>query len=249
MTKGIELNKIYEEDCLETLKKLEDNSIDLIVTSPPYNKGHYAQKNAKQSDVWSNLNGRKIAYDVFNDDMPPLEYEKWQREVISNCIRVLKPSGSMFYNHKDIIYNGAIVVPKWVYDYNIKQQIIWDRGSSPMIDPRYFMPVHEWIYWIVKDQKKTFFDKQKSAFKTNIWRMNPAKNPHPAPFPEILVGNCIVTCTKEGDIVYDPFMGSGTTALMASRLKRNYIGSEISSNYVEMANKRIKQEQSQLSLF
>lgn len=245
----IELNKIYNEDCLETLRRIEDDSIDLIVTSPPYNKGHYADKNARQSNVWSNLNGRKIAYDVFSDDMPPQEYESWQKEIITQCVRVLKPSGSMFYNHKDIIYKGVIVPPKWVYDYNVRQQIIWDRGSSPMIDPRYFMPVHEWIYWIVKEPKKTFFDKSKSVFKTNIWRMNPEKNPHPAPFPEILAGNCIVSCSQDGGVIYDPFMGSGTTALMAMKLNRSYIGSEISQQYVEMAEKRILEESLQLKFF
>ena len=228
---------------------MSDNSIDLIVTSPPYNKGHYAQKNAAQSDVWGNLNGRKIAYDACDDDMEPEKYEQWQRDVLTECVRIVKPSGSIFYNHKDVIYKGLIVPPKWVYDYKVKQQIIWDKGSSPMIDPRYFMPAHEWIYWIVKEPKQTFFDKSKSIFKTNIWRINRAKNPHPAPFPETLVGNIIKACSKPDDIVYDPFMGSGTTALMALKLNRRFIGSEISEQYVKMANDRIYNETRQLSLF
>lgn len=243
-------NIIYNEDCLVTMSKIEDNSIDLIVTSPPYNKGFYADKNAKKSDkVWGGLNGRKIAYDVYGDDMSPLDYEKWQKEVISECIRILKPSGSLFYNHKDIIYKGLIVPPKWVYDFKVRQQIIWDRQSSCMIDPHYFMPANEWIYWIVKDEKKVFFDKSQSIFRTNIWRMNVDKNPHPAPFPEIMAGNIIKCCSKENDIIYDPFMGSGTTAIQSIKQKRKYIGSEISEKYIDMANKRIAQEISQLTLF
>ena len=245
----MEIDRIYNEDCLETMERIPDNSIDLIVTSPPYNKGFYANKNAKQSKVWNTLNGRKIAYDSFSDDMFPWDYENWQKAVISECIRILKPSGSLFYNHKDIIYKGLIVPPKWVYDFKVRQQIIWDRQSSCMIDPHYFMPANEWIYWIVKDEKKVFFDKEKSSFRTNIWRMNVDKNPHPAPFPYIMAANIINCCSKEGDIVYDPFMGSGTTALASIKLGRQYIGSEISEKYVQMANDKIKIEQSQLTLF
>ena len=245
----MEIDRIYNEDCLETMARIPDNSIDLIVTSPPYNKGFYANKNAKQSKVWNTLNGRKIAYDSFSDDMFPWDYENWQKAVISECIRILKPSGSLFYNHKDIIYKGLIVPPKWVYDFKVRQQIIWDRQSSCMIDPHYFMPANEWIYWIVKDEKKVFFDKEKSSFRTNIWRMNVDKNPHPAPFPYIMAANIINCCSKEGDIVYDPFMGSGTTALASVKLGRQYIGSEISEKYVQMANDKIKIEQSQLTLF
>lgn len=249
MIRDMEINRIYNEDCLETMARIPDNSIDLVVTSPPYNKGFYANKNAKQSKVWNTLNGRKIAYDSFSDDMFPEDYEEWQKAVISECIRILKPSGSLFYNHKDIIYKGLIVPPKWVYDFKVRQQIIWDRQSSCMIDPHYFMPANEWIYWIVKDEKKVFFDKEKSSFRTNIWRMNVDKNPHPAPFPYIMAANIINCCSKEGDIVYDPFMGSGTTALASVKLGRQYIGSEISEKYVQMANEKIKIEQSQLTLF
>ena len=249
MIRDMEIDRIYNEDCLETMARIPDNSIDLIVTSPPYNKGFYANKNAKQSKVWNTLNGRKIAYDSFSDDMFPWDYENWQKAVISECIRILKPSGSLFYNHKDIIYKGLIVPPKWVYDFKVRQQIIWDRQSSCMIDPHYFMPANEWIYWIVKDEKKVFFDKEKSSFRTNIWRMNVDKNPHPAPFPYIMAANIINCCSKEGDIVYDPFMGSGTTALASIKLGRHYIGSEISEKYVSMANEKIRIEKSQLTLF
>ena len=227
---------------------MEDNSIDLIVTSPPYNKNFYAPSGAI-SKVWSAMRGRQIAYDVYNDSMPPQDYENWQRKIISECIRVLKPSGSLFYNHKDILVGGGIINPSYVYDFNVHQQIIWDRGTSPALDNHYFFPITEYIYWIVKDKKQFFFDKSKSVFKSTIWRMNVDKNPHPAPFPYIMAANIINCCSKEGDIVYDPFMGSGTTALASVKLGRQYIGSEISEKYVSMANEKIKIEKSQLTLF
>lgn len=182
--------------------------------------------------------------------MPQDMYEEWQKKVIKECLRVLKPHGSIFYNHKDIIVDGVIIAPKFVYDFPIHQQIVWDRGSSPALDKHYFFPITEYIYWIVKEPKKVYFDKESSIFKKSIWRINAETNTlHPAPFPQVMVGNIIQCCSKEGDTVFDPFMGSGTTALMAAKMKRNYIGSEISQTYVNMANKRIKEEMQQLTLF
>ena len=96
----METNIIYNEDCLETLAKMEDNSIDLIITSPPYNKSFYATD--KKDGNWHNV----INYENYNDSIEPKEYENWQRKIISECLRVLKPSGSLFYNHKDILVGG-----------------------------------------------------------------------------------------------------------------------------------------------
>ena len=101
----IELNKIYNEDCLVTMSKIEDNSVDVIVTSPPYNKNIYAPKTG-DSKSWGALRGRQIAYDTYDDAMLPEEYEAWQKKVISECLRILKPTGSLFYNHKDILVHN-----------------------------------------------------------------------------------------------------------------------------------------------
>lgn len=245
----MEIDKIYCEDCLETMKRIEDNSIDLVVTSPPYNKNAYA-KNTGSDKSWSALRGRQIPYDKCNDDMPQEDYEIWQRGVLRECLRILKPHGSIFYNHKDILVNGLIVAPKWVYDFPIHQQIVWNRGSSLANDPHYFQPITEYIYWIVKSPKEVYFDKSKSLFRQSVWNINFELNTnHPAPFPQKLVGNCISTSCPMGGVVYDPFMGSGTTALMAMELGRHYIGSEISESYVEYAEKRILAKKIQPTLF
>lgn len=105
----METDIIYNEDCLETLARMEDNSIDLIVTSPPYNKNFYAPSSGKAGS-WSAMRGGQIPYDKYSDSMPPQEYENWQRKIISECLRVLKPSGSLFYNHKDILVGGVLSV-------------------------------------------------------------------------------------------------------------------------------------------
>lgn len=239
----METNIIYNEDCLVTLSRMEDNTVDSIVTSPPYNKGWYAAISGNKCEAWSRLGeGGKIPYDKYDDAMLPEEYEKWQREILKECIRVLKPEGSIFYNHKDILFNGLSVVPKWVYDFPLRQQIIWQRPGSPQISDRYFMPVTEYIYWIVKNPQKVFFDKEKAKYKMNVWRMGFEKNPHPAPFPKELAMCCISSTSQGGGIIYDPFMGSGTTAIctLEAGEGRRFIGSEISENYVKMANERIR---------
>lgn len=247
----IELNKIYNEDCLQTLSRMDDNSIDLVVTSPPYNKNTYASASGDDKS-WGALRGRQIAYDTYDDAMSPKDYENWQRKILTECLRVLKPTGSIFYNHKDILVDGLIVSPKFIYDFQVHQQIVWNRGSSLANDPHYFQPITEYIYWIVKNPKGFYFDKSQAIFRQTVWNINFEINTdHPAPFPVKLAQNCVKVCTPSHSqsIVYDPFMGSASTAIAAIREKRSFVGSEFSPKYCEWANKRIQIETSQLTLF
>lgn len=228
------------EDCLETLRGMEDNSIDLIITSPPYNKGYYTGN--RRVDFYTlSKKVRKIDYGVFEDNMEPGEYEQWQREILTECCRVIKPTGSIFYNHKDIQYRNCTIHPKWVYDFPLKQVIVWEKPSTPQVSNSYFYPVTEYVFWLKKDAGAVpYFNRDKAAFNKCVWRINAEKNnPHPAAFPVELPQNIIAACSKEGDIVYDPFMGSGTTALAAKRMLRNFIGSELNPDYIKMAEDRI----------
>ena len=136
MDTPIETNKIYNEDCLLTLSKMKDESVDLIVTSPPYNKNHWIKNKSKSKDSFI----RKIEYSSYDDNLPQEEYVEWQKKVISECLRVLKPSGSLFYNHIDIMTNHSTIHPTWVYDFPLKQVIIWDKCGTPKIDKSYFLP-------------------------------------------------------------------------------------------------------------
>ena len=223
----MEINKIYNEDCLETMSRIPDNTIDLIITSPPYNKGYWSS-NRRMGNGF-HTKSRRIEYSNFDDNMLPEEYEQWQRKVISECLRILKPTGSLFYNHQPIQKNHQEVNPLYVYDFPVKQTIVWNRKNTPKLDKSYFFPTIEWIYWIQKDKSsRVKFNRKNSMFNKVIWDINPDKNnPFPAPFPEELVLNCLLSCTDEGDLVYDPFMGSGTTAKVCKKNNRNYIGSEI----------------------
>lgn len=226
----MELNKIYNEDCLETMKKMPDNFVDLVVTSPPYNKGKVGK-----SSNWKS----GIDYENYTDDLPEQEYQDWQKTILKECLRVLKPTGSLFYNHKPRQKDHKMTLPtEWLGGFHIRQIIVWERGGSPDIAPICFMKNTEWIIWIKKGIPK--FNPQFFSLG-EVWKFNPdMNNEHPAPFPKELVERCILPTTDEGDLVYDPFMGSGTTAVVAKLNKRNYIGSEISEEYCKIAEERIK---------
>ena len=102
----LEANKIYNMDCLEGLKQIDDESIDLIITSPPYNlgKSHHTGNNHFK------------AYTEYDDNMPEDLYQKWQVEILNECYRVLKKDGSLWYNHKNRIRNGEQIEPyRWLY--------------------------------------------------------------------------------------------------------------------------------------
>ena len=235
----MEINKIYNENCLETMAKMPDNFVDLIVTSPPYNKGYWSSNRNLNNGF--KTKARRIDYENYSDNLKPNDYDNWQKELIAECLRVLKPTGSFFYNHQPIQKNHQEVNPLFIYDFPLKQTIIWNRKNTPKLDKSYFFPITEYIFWLQKEKdSRVKFNRKKALFNTNVWNISPdVKNKFPAPFPEDLVNNCILSCTDEGDLVYDPFMGSGTTGLVASKLGRNYIGSEISAEYCEIINKRI----------
>lgn len=246
----IELNKIYNEDCLKTMTRIPDCSVNLIVTSPPYNKSYWSANQNINNGF--KTKSRFINYDGnFNDCMKPKDYEDWQISVLKECCRILTDDGSIFYNHIDVLNNHNTIHPKFIYDFPLKQVLIWDRFNTPKLDKSYFFPINEYIFWLKKNKNsKTKFNKNKLAFKNSIIRLNAdTKNPHPAPFPIQLPNNFILSCTEENDIVYDPFMGSGTTAVASILNNRNFIGSEVSEKYILEANKRIEQHKAQQRLF
>jgi modification methylase len=229
-------NKIYNIDCIEGLKQLPDNSIDCIITSPPYNK-HSANRKPSKTDSWSKAN---IDYGFFKDDLPENEYQNQQKELLKEMVRVIKPNGSIFYNHKVRVKEHKAIIPtEWLSSFNIRQVLIWDRTNSMQLAPIRWFPTTEYIYWITKTNVQPKFYKR-SKHQLEIIRIPPKPmKEHPAPFPEELVETLMLNTTDENDIVLDPYMGSGTTAIVAKRNKRNYIGFELNKDYCELAEKRI----------
>lgn len=220
-------NQTIKGDAIEIMKTLPDNTFDTIVTSPPYNKGYWSRNRNPNNGF--KTKSRRITYGSFQDCMDPAKYEEWQREVLNQMIRLLKPTGSIFYNHTDILREHQTHFPCWVLDYPVKEIIIWNRKNTPKLDKSYFYPITEWIFWIQKDKDaRTYFDRNKALFKTNVWEIPPdAKNKHPAPFPIELPTNCILTTTPPNGKVLDPFMGSGTTGRAATSLGFDWLGIEL----------------------
>jgi site-specific DNA-methyltransferase (adenine-specific) len=227
--------KLIHGDSLEELKKIESNTVDLVVTSPPYNKNYWTRNRTK--GTWK----RVIEYDSISDMLEPEEYVKQQTDILNELVRVIKPTGSIFYNHMDILHKNNTIHPSYVYNFNIKQIIVWDRGNTPSLTKEYFFKTTEWIFWIKKDwDASPYFDKTQATHKKNIWRINKEKNNiHPAPFPEELVENIVKSCCPENGLVLDCYNGSGTTAVVCKKNNKDYIGIDISEEYIKMTKERL----------
>lgn len=233
--------KLYEKnenytlilgDTLETLKEIPSESIDIIVTSPPYNIN---LKDRKDTNI--------ATYDNYDDNLEWDEYCQNQIDVLNELYRVTKKNGVLFYNHKDKFKNEEYRNPieiifksKW----KIKQNIIWDRGSSLTYNSGMFGDVYENIYYCYKGiSPKT---KTKHNVLGTIWRINRAiKNDHPAPFPLELPLRAIYSILDDNKnkIILDPYNGSGTTGVASLLLGNKYIGIDMSEKYLKKSKKRL----------
>lgn len=234
-------NKIICGDCLTVMRQLPAETIDLIVTSPPYNLRNSSGNGMKNGSggKWSKaelLNG----YDLSNDSMPYNEYVSWQRECLSEMMRVLRPDGAIFYNHKWRVQKGLLQDrQEIVAGFPVRQIIIWRRKGGINFNPGYFLPTYEVIYMIAKSKFKLV---PKANSYGDVWEFcQEMNNPHPAPFPVDLIERII--SSTDADIVLDPFMGSGTTAVAARNQGRDYIGIDVSENYCNMARRRINNDE------
>lgn len=226
---------LIQGDCLKVLPTLKDESVDLVITSPPYNKGLYDKHTPHPTDVWKQ---RNIIYGDFRDNLPEEEYQRQQRYVLSEMVRVIKKEGSIFYNHKSRIVNHKILFPLWVFDFNVRQMIIWNRGSTPQLAPIRFYPTTEYLFWITKMSVQPKFYRR-GRFDKEVWNIPcDISLDHPASFPDELVKNCVLSTTDENDLILDMYVGCGTTMKVAQDLGRNCVGIELNPEYCEIVKKR-----------
>lgn len=234
------LNQIICGDCLEVMRSMPAESVDLVVTSPPYNLGkpskQYSIKNAGRNKMITK------SYDIASDDMDSEQYVLWQREILSECLRLIKTTGAIFYNHKPRIKNGLLDNCSGILlGFPVRQQIIWQRDGGLNFTDTYFLPTHEYVFIITKSEFKL---KRKANAIGDVWKMNAGSdikrksNEHPCPFTEELPRRCIQS-SLHNKIVLDPFSGSGTTCAVAKSLGCDYIGIDLSENYCQMARERI----------
>lgn len=223
------MNKIIQGDCLEVMQKISTGSVDLVVTSPPYNLGNGHHTGNKR-------------HNPYNDNLPEAEYQQWQINVLRECSRVLSDGVSILYNHKNRIKNGAQITPyEWLLrtDLVVKQELVWFNGSQNF-DKIRFYPMTERIYWLAKSPKTKLSNvlSHHDLFKRDEWQAVGTNKQHTRAFPEKMVED-LLRCFPSAKTILDPFLGSGTTAVAAKKLGRNYIGIELNEEYFRMANERL----------
>lgn len=245
---------LYEGDCIELLATIPDESIQLVVTSPPYNLGKEYENRLKLD-----------------------RYIEQQSRVIEECVRVLNPAGSICWQVGNYVDNGEIV-PLDVLLYpifanlglHLRNRIVWHFGHGLHASKR-FSGRYEVILWFTKTNqylfnldvvrvpqkypnKKHFKGTKKGELSGNPLGKNPSdvweipnvkanhveKTLHPAQFPVELVERLVLSMTNENDWVLDPFLGSGTTAISALMHHRKAVGAEIFPEYVKIIKERIE---------
>jgi site-specific DNA-methyltransferase (adenine-specific)/modification methylase len=248
----MEINKIYNENCLDTMAKMPDNFIDLTVTSPPYNmnlrirNGQYCSR-----QIVKELSTK---YTTFDDNLPIEEYYNFHSKVLKELLRVSKV---VFYNIQ-IVTGSKRSIFKMIGEFNefLKDIIVWDKGTSqPAMQKQVLnrrielILVFETDYPISRQYRYANFNR---GTLDDIWQIKRGKKvskSHGAIFPEKLISKILENFTKEGEIIYDPFMGTGTTAVVCKKMNRSFIGSEISSEYIKISEKRLKPYLTQTQLF
>ncbi len=234
------VNKIICGNSLEIMKQMPDECLDLVVTSPPYNL--HIRKTFKNTENWKGKwNKSKLqseGYDSHSDYMPEDKYTKWQQDTLKEAFRLIKEDGAIFYNHKWRVQNGLYQQRlELIEGLPLRQIIIWKKSGGINFNEGYFLPTYEVIYLIAKP-------KFKLAPKVNrygdVWSIHQESGSwHPAAFPVELASRC-VEATK-GNLILDPFVGSGTVPVACKKHNKNYIGIDISENYCKKAEERISE--------
>src|SRR3990167_6269833 len=216
------LNKIVCGSAVDVMKQIPDGSVHLVITSPPYNLKNSTGNGMKdgRGGKWANAALRN-GYSHHNDCMPHDEYVKWQRDCLTEMMRIIPEDGAIFYNHKWRVQGGLLQDRQDIVSgFPVRQIIIWKRKGGLNFNAGYFLPTYEVIYLIEKPKFKLA---PKANAYGDVWEFSQERNnPHPAPYPVDLISRIVESTTSE--IILDPFMGSGTTAISAMRAKRKYIG-------------------------
>lgn len=255
----MEVNKIYNENCIDTMSRMEDCFVDLTVTSPPY-------------DNLREYNGYSFPFeDIAKELYRVTKYGGVVVWVVGDATIKGSESGTSF---KQALFFKEI-------GFNLHDTMIWHKPNAmPQVDKSRFTQSFEYMFVFSKgkplnanpikiptknagkfltrgDGNEQNINKnggnvvsnERIAFNVYSLSVGGTNNGHPAVFPEQLANDHIVSWSNEGDLVYDPFMGSGTTAKMSILNNRNWIGSEISQQYTDIANKRINKYINQLTIF
>jgi site-specific DNA-methyltransferase (adenine-specific) len=247
-------HELYLGDCLEVMEII--GNPNLVITSPPYNLGqmpwkplgHWKPGNKTGAGGGAKWkvgpdSGDGVEYGAHVDALPWTEYTDWQRRVISALWAKIADDGAIFYNHKPRVVGTRLWTPQELLppEAELRQIIVWARPGGINYSLASFVPTHEWIMLLAKP---AFRLKSRGASGIgDVWRMNPERNDHPAPFPLDLPLKALDATA--GGIVLDPFMGSGTVGIACQRMGRRFIGIETDPKWFDMACRRIENETQQ----
>ena len=253
--------ELYKGDCIEILDEMQENSIDMIFADPPYNLSnngftcHAGKRVSVNKGDWDKSKG------IEND----FEFHKlW----LDACKRVLKPAGSIWISGTyHSIYACGFALQ--TLGYHILNDISWFKpNAAPNLSCRFFTASHETIIWARKDikAKHTFnyelmkksnwnddFIKKPGKQMRSVWAITTPKpsekkfGKHPTQKPQELLKRIILASTNKGDLVLDPFSGSGKTGIISYLHDRNYIGIEKETAYLDLSIKRIEKVKSELT--
>lgn len=229
--------KLKNENCVNALEEIPDGSIDLIFADPPYNlsgNDFLTTKNGKVAKL------HKGEWDIIKD------IHQFNEEWIKKCINVLSDNGTIWisgtlHNHPSV---GVILKKLGLWIIN---DVIWfKRNATPLLSRNRLAPSTELI-WVASKSKKYYFNYQLAKEinggkqMRNMWEINAERHKtiHPTEKPESLLQRIILIASKEGHTILDPFMGSGTTGVVAKKFKRNFYGIELDKEYFKIAQKRI----------
>lgn len=245
--------RIIHGDCLEVMQGMATGSVDLVITSPPYNLGgepwpHLGNWKPGDAGTGSRSKWRNgsdacggIAYGVHEDAMPHEDYVCWQRSVLSECWRLLGPKGAIFYNHKPRVIGGRLWTPLELNPgLPLRQIVIWARSGGLNYNPTAFVSTHEWIMILAKDGFR-LRDRAASGLG-DVWqvRQEGGKNPHPAPFPVAIPARILAAMPADCTRILDPFAGSGSTGVACLKAGRRCVLIEVDARYIPVIERRVE---------
>lgn len=244
------LNTIVQGDCLEVMRKIPDDSIDVTFADPPFNL--------------------KKKYNSYYDKHDVEVYLAWCKEWLHEMVRITKPTGSIFVHNipKWLIYLGCYLNEIAIF----RHWIAWDAMGSPL--GKTLLPNHYGILYYVKSKEFKFYDirmlhkrcrachyilqdyggkkaqlHQFGPLVSDVWtdihriRHKKRRDEHPCQLPVHLLERLLLMSSDVDDIVLDPFIGTGTTAIAAKKLGRRFIGIDIEPKYVEITNRKLEAEE------
>lgn len=235
----LELNKIYQGDCIELMKQIDDNSINAIITDPPYGIDYLSS--------WTN-NHKKLENDS------NIRIDELYSKILPEFKRILKDDGVICCccgggGKRPVVSYATLELIKY---FELIQTVIWSKGKT---DGSFvglgwkYRPSYETIIVGAKSKDKYAFYPQ---YASNVFVCRPEiprEWDHPTKKPLKLMEFFISNHTKEGDLILDPFCGGGSTLVAAKHLWRDYIGIELESKYIDIANKRLDGMKGQIKIF